>query len=490
MNIDKTKIKTDLSKILIKSLTEGLEFLKSKEDEIEMKKKMFSFSSWDSYKFGTIKYFDSGIVNYDDFGGKFKYQSVINLKEDISLLPSWSEYHNYIRDSQFFKEYYDFSEFGNIPEESKEFALSLYTTLAIQDLLDSYIYLNKRELTVNTELLSKLINEYLHRIFIESVSYNIWIPIIFTKFNCDLFELSETISIRKIPDEFQIARNVYIDDFSKSRIYKLIIAGCTHAIVIESFESQNLTSNSLYNDFLNVVSSKEFRKKIDKLICSINISSSEQIFYHQFFAHSESCIIGRYVDIESVKTVYIEDELPDILTNYGWLRIPRLIEVVELEDAKMLFKSIESSNNLKLEFATRKLISSSLRKKSEDTLLDLTMGLESILSNDSKSEITYRLSLRGGFICKLFQMDDFTPSQVRDALKKIYDYRSAIVHGAKESEKSQKSIIKLNEQSFDCNYIALKILRHCLKFLIDNPKYLDLRRLEDEILNNEAKELH
>jgi hypothetical protein len=471
------------SEILIRALKEGLNLLSDREEEIERIRKMFYLSSSDYYKFGTIGKFDSGVVRYNSHGGKFKYQSVIDLKDDLSKVPSWVDYHELIKEDEFFKEYYDLSEFGNIPEESKDFTLSLFTKIAIQRLLDSYIYLNERNLTINDTLIDKIVTEHLSRIFADSISFNIWVPIIFTDFECDYFEFSDKVSIRRITNDFQIARNAYVDDFRNSQVNKLLIQGCSHAIVLKGFKSNNQVSNSLHQDFLNAIETKEFKNTLKNLTGAINIISKEQLFYHQVFSHSESGLMGRYAEIESVNTTYIDEEIPEYLSDYGWLRTPKSISTIELENSKLIFKSVNSNKNSKIEFATRKLISASLRNKNEDALLDATIGLESILSNDSKSEITYRLSMRGGFVCKLHQLDEFTPSQIRDFLKKIYAYRSAIVHGAKELDKLKKSKIEIDGSSIHCNYLALKILRHALKFFIDNPEFLDLKKLENKILN-------
>lgn len=483
MDKESIKIRTSAAEILTRALIEGIGLLQKKEDEIERKRKMFLFSSFDYYKFGEIGQFDSGVIKYDSHGGKFKYQSVIDLKEDINQLTSWTEYHNFIKENKFFKSYYDLSEFGNIPEESKEFTLNFFTKIAIQGILDSYIYLNERRMSVNKSLIDQLVVEHLDRIFVETIDFNIWIPIIFTNFDCDRYDFSNRISIRKIPTEFQIARNAYVDDFRNSQVNKLLIQGCSHALVIKGFKSKNLIANSFHQDFVKAVEAEDFKKTLETLMGAINIASKEQIFYYQVFAHSESCLIGRYADIESVNTIYIDEEIPEYLSDYGWLRTPKLISINELDNAKLLFNSISSSKNSKIEFATRKLISASYRNKSEDALLDATIGLESILSNDSKAEITYRLSMRGGFVCRLNQLGDFTPSQIRDCLKRIYAYRSAIVHGAKESDKSKKSLIEINGKSFHCNFFALEILRHSLKFFIDNPQFMDLKELENRILN-------
>ncbi len=480
--LNKTQIRIELVRLLQTAIEEGIHFLNTKEDEIENKKKYF-YSDWDSYRFGTIGSFDSGVVRYDS-GRKFKYENAINHIEDIQSLPSWDNYHKYVRDTEGINNYYDVSDYDTSTPEKRDFHLSIYTIYGVKGLLGSYIHMNERKIEVNENLINNLVKEYVDRILTETIDYDIWIPIIYTSFENDFCEISERISIEKIPDKFQIARNAYVDDFKRSGASKLLIEGCSHAFVIKGYNSINKTSDSFYSDFNSKISSKEFRDTVDKLVGVINIICGEQIFYHQIFANSTSCVLNRYADIEGVSTTYIDEELPDNITDYGWLRRPRLINNEELNAVKLLFQAMKSSTDLKLSFAIRKLISASFRNNSEDALLDSTIGLESILSNDSKSEIVYRLSIRGALVCKLSQLGEFNPSQIRDFLKKIYDYRSAIVHGGKESDKKKKSIIKLDEIDYNCNYFSLMILRHCLKFFIDNPKYVDLKELENEVLNN------
>lgn len=65
-----------------------------------------------------------------------------------------------------------------------------------------------------------------------------------------------------------------------------------------------------------------------------------------------------------------------------------------------------------------------------DQLVDLTIGLESLLSGDGDTnEMRFRISQRSSLY--LYHINHYCPIQVQQLVKKMYDIRSKIVHGSK-----------------------------------------------------------
>jgi hypothetical protein len=107
-----------------------------------------------------------------------------------------------------------------------------------------------------------------------------------------------------------------------------------------------------------------------------------------------------------------------------------------------------------------------LRRESEtDRLVDLCIGIEAFL-NDSPGETTYKVSMRLAAILATEGMTD--TSFTFSAMKKIYAYRSAIVHGS-SGKKKVASTIPVGEHEVPLVTLAEEFLRKLIAaFLGDN----------------------
>ncbi len=172
---------------------------------------------------------------------------------------------------------------------------------------------------------------------------------------------------------------------------------------------------------------------------------------------------------------------PDHLENFGWLRTPPKLTEPACKEVGQLFRNLV--NLPKLSLAAKRLNAAFLRRDEEDSILDVTIALESLLVSDSKSEITHRLAMRVAALCKLEPFEDYTPEKVFWACKRIYDFRSAVAHGGKHVEKSR--IIKVAEQKeLRAVRLGIDLLRHIVRSLCKRPEYLQAEKLDNFLLSN------
>ena len=127
-----------------------------------------------------------------------------------------------------------------------------------------------------------------------------------------------------------------------------------------------------------------------------------------------------------------------------------------------------------------------LRNEQDDMAIDATIGLEALLSGGAKTEITYTLSNRIGVVFSKNNDTVYKTSECRDIMKKIYSYRSTVVHGGKMKEKNK--YIDINGEKREIEKIAVDFLRQTLFFVLNNPKYLDAQKfdcfIDESVANN------
>lgn len=105
------------------------------------------------------------------------------------------------------------------------------------------------------------------------------------------------------------------------------------------------------------------------------------------------------------------------------------------------------TKNKALKIATNRFLLSTQKYDNEDQLIDLMIAFEAIfLDVSEKGELSYKLALRSSYLLK----NDFRSLDVFDFMKKAYNLRSSIVHGAnfkgneikfKEKKLDSKSVV-------------------------------------------------
>lgn len=100
-------------------------------------------------------------------------------------------------------------------------------------------------------------------------------------------------------------------------------------------------------------------------------------------------------------------------------------------------RSIMESKSHFLRLPARRLLDGGLRKEQSDAILDYSIGLESLLTNETSSELSYRLALRGATI---LSWNGRNKKEYYENLIKFYKIRSSIVHGSYISEKRKKEL--------------------------------------------------
>ncbi|ELN5458123.1 hypothetical protein RZ418_004137, partial [Salmonella enterica] len=122
-----------------------------------------------------------------------------------------------------------------------------------------------------------------------------------------------------------------------------------------------------------------------------------------------------------------------------------------------------------------------VRDSEEDSVLDATIALEALLSDDGNQEMTHKLAMRVGALANLDRNFGKSPQQAFKDIKSIYAYRSAIVHGSKTLDK--KRVIKIDDNKETTTHsLSVEYVRFVLKTLLENPQYRDPRVIDSELL--------
>jgi hypothetical protein len=298
-------------------------------------------------------------------------------------------------------------------------------------------------------------------------------------------KISDSIKVVELSKEMQISRQLNIENILKFQgEKKLLISGCSHALVFTNWKfTGELRAGSLYNTLDKIFNNKLYKTQLDSLIGAIRVITGIDIGYYQIFANPKGWVRHWKANYIKLITAY-DKKYPVDYEDFKWLENPYSITKKEPFSIKKTFKLIQSNKSKKVKFAISKLNSIVTRKNNEDIVFDVTVALESMLSNDSHSEITYRLSTRGAYISSIDCYKKYKPSDIKLLLNKLYNYRSGVAHGKSKEALLKINSVEINNEKIDLLQFSIEFLRFTISFFLNYSKLNDLKELDKHYLDN------
>lgn len=355
-------------------------------------------------------------------------------------------------------------------------------------IVERYLYSIKATENAPDDLVDKIIpfiEEFLNRYIRKKLYIDIYVPICLVTFDDDVIKLSDNIEIVRMSEEVQKARQ-------KACQYEAVdenwVAACaTHMIVIHNYQfdnTKNLSINSAtanYNAYPIQI--------IDNIMAALRVVTNYPVGYCQILSLPLGWIDNYFADLiplYGAKTHFVNaNEIKK-----GWLFIPvNKISVEQVEKIKKIYgviHELESDSKVgNLLFALKRFNRCLLRNEVDDMAIDATIGLEALLSGGTKGEITYTISNRIPIVFLYEKNEKYFTTNCRSIMKKIYNYRSKVVHGATIKEKDK--YFEINGDKYEIEKIAVDFLRHTLLFVLDNKEFLDAQKFDEYIDGNISK---
>lgn len=395
--------------------------------------------------------------------------SEINLDEIIE----YNNCCNYLSTHKEFKTSL-YPENPDAPKSVKSL-IDFYIKQTPKDILERYFLLNKVE-QENEKLLSEIYLEFEEYIYCENLYFDIGIPILFINCIEEYFEINENIIVRKISDDNHKAR-FNVKSYSPA-ILDPIISSATHELVFKNYfikKQHNFGYTNLDYESAYPVDKFEMFFNALKLVTNENSGFAQILVYPHNWADSFN------MDLPRIKGISLK-KYPNYFDDFYWNTesLPE-INKSDLEEISNIYLKLLKNENNKIHISNKRLRYSYLRDNEEDSILDIIIALETLLSDNNKGELTYKLSMRISRLLN-FHNDKYDTLETFNIMKKIYDYRSAVVHGSSKVNSKKEIKIEKDKKSIKTISIANDYLREVLKILITHPKYLDPTEIDKLIL--------
>ena len=346
----------------------------------------------------------------------------------------------------------------------------------IKDSLERYIHtFNSFEFEEQKALIA--IKPILAYIFDEKLCIDIHIPILFLDFPFDEYQIADGIYIEKISKENHLSR--YKVKSYNTSAHESVIYCSTHALVLKDWYVPN--TERMW-DFNILSKSRAYPLDlINNFFGALRIWCSEDTGYAQVYAVAKEWAAHSTTNLPYVQGVTVRS-YPGWFEDYYW-NIEQIPVVTEDTTSRIMksFNQIASAKENSIALSLKRLNRCLIRDDEEDAVLDATIALEALLSDDGNQEMTHKLAMRMGALSRLDETLDRTPEQAFQDVKGIYGYRSAIVHGSKNLDK--KRIIKIDEnKNTTAHLLAIDYVKMVLRVLLENDKYRDPKQIDSQLL--------
>lgn len=425
--------------------------------------------------------FDNGMPHFSfSLGlgdGPLDYSSLRNYGSDPESFPWYREFRDFCHAHDRIRTFYSMS--GGVPSPDPDDFFSVRVAILLGNFIDAYIHRNK-EFEYTAGKSQELYLGWERLLHLKELPLMLVVPLLFLNCEFEEVKLSPRISIAKLSESHNLARMASGSlRYTTSNTQRIVIGAATHALICEGWHIENqATLTELQNVLTNRLAFD--LGQIENFFCSLRLAGPCQVGYGQVITAPVGWSFEPRGDLPSWLQFSIK-RYPERFEDYYWLSSDISKMTREKSDlVREIFLAMEESRRKEFILARDRINFAALRDHEADAVIDATIALESLLTGDSKQEMTYKLAVRLAALSRLAKFSK-RPARVFQEIKKLYDYRSAIVHGSTSAEKKRE--IKLtDDQPISAVVAAEEYAKLAMRTLLQHPKYLDPQLIDTELL--------
>lgn len=421
------------------------------------------------------------------FGDDEYYSGYCKLAKDLA---GWQEFIAFMKASPDFSDYYDphevlgISRSANLNADTFSTHVEIWILDSISHIICRMIHLSNK-FDFDLTLFNKVYREWETAALSRNLNFSVIIPILMVTFEEDAQPLNEDITIAKIPDKFFLAMNLHNNQESSS--FKSIKNKCTHAIVWKDLSFPDLPLHQTRSAMYNRSSFISLLKSIDLFFAALRSLFDIETGYCELLCKADGWGDRWVADLPDTNAIAIRS-YPSILEGYQIKERSLSLSRKDVDAIAEIWKSLESSTHNSLAVATKRLNLAYLRNTEEDSIIDIVIGLETLLVQDSgQGEISHKLASRMAILVKLFPFELYSPRKVFSICKKLYAYRSKVAHGDSKAEKHSRFLLTPQTEPIPMIKIGLTFLRYSIRIIALNPKYLTCTEIDFALNQPEAQ---
>ena len=437
-----------------------------------------------NYRESGLPWFSEGMGILGDTPVEFDYPFRALGDDRVPYPHSWEDVWQAVNEDSRLRVFFDVDKFPPLPASPYPSpAKSIFET-RLSKLIDHYIHVTKLRRFRKSKFLP-IFRRWAAGCYPEKVPVQFIIPILLLDFDVgDAFELTSSVRIERMSHNLQQSRAPQEDDYVS--VNRRILGAATHALVLSGWELPNSSLWDRAQVPSDVGALQPVLPHIERFFAALRIVTGFDTGYGQIITQPDGWSDQWSAHLENVFVLQLQ-EYPERIQR-EWQRSARLtVDAAMCERISRVYVGLERGGSNRLAIAARRLNAAYLRRVEEDSIIDVCAALEALFVGDEKNEVTHKLATRLGALWMLSPGGQLSPYQAFAATKRLYDYRSAVVHGSRKAEK--KRLIKPRPgTAIEAVTLGLELLRHAVEVTAAKPDLLADGAL-DGLLLGEAVDL-
>ncbi|WP_214722007.1 HEPN domain-containing protein [Exiguobacterium sp. s192] len=451
------------------------------------KNKLKVYSSTPYYfNYPTVKYWRNGMPNFSttflsEGSSPVRYEEFLKSQNEknpsivLEELINYKEVFSNLYENENYRMVYSYPDEEN-EEKSDLDLLEIAVNNHIKGLISRSLHHWGEEVELTKENFLEIYLPFENSIYLEKLPVSFYVPILFLNFDFDLFRIDKNLSIVKLDEKMQLSRNG-INSFIEN-INEVLLSCATHALVIDGYNLKN--GNRFENSRILNEPNAYPLETINNFFNALRMVIDHPTGYAQVITKPIDWTYSYRADLINLSGFSIS-AFPHEFKDYYWLKpsIPS-ISTEELRSIDAIYNGLEEKENKKIQLACKRLESCYLRKDERDIIIDAVIGLESLLSDSEKGEITHKLSMRIAFLLQLSSLNQ-SKLEIFSNMKHIYSFRSLIVHGDLKWEKKRKIELESLGSILTAD-LAVMYLKECIVVILQNKEYTDAKMIDMKMI--------
>jgi hypothetical protein len=297
-----------------------------------------------------------------------------------------------------------------------------------------------------------------------------------TNFEMDHFPLTETTYIARMPKRLQLAR-ARMSTLGSGAV-RMVVGAATHAFVSKGWNLEVDNTDDVHGSLSR--SSSNVLDATDSFFSALRVVTGISTGYAQILWVPRRWALEYFCDLPPVYGTTLR-RYPSEYDNYGWVGPGATVTAEHLNEVRRIYRAIVSSQSEAIRLALSRLNGCLTRTDAADAILDGTIGLELLLGDDQNQSLSYKLRLRAAALAVLHADPAYSAADVASKVKRLYEARSAIVHGRRK-KRSKKASEPTDTSNAKERLIASDLLRFVLNVLLTHPEYQDPAKIDEGLL--------
>jgi hypothetical protein len=307
------------------------------------------------------------------------------------------------------------------------------------------------------------------------LAVEVWVPIALTGFEEEA-DIASGVRLKAIPEPLQLMR--VPSSIFGGAAHECVVDAATHALVLEGYEIDN--ENLWLSRDISAV--RDPPAPVLKFFSALRLATGIETGWAQIFLRPLGWARDFTANLPPVASAGVARRYPPWWDDRGWLTERPAVSSAQLAEVIDLYARMESIS-AKMQLSLRRLDSAMLREDRDDAVVDILVGLEAALGDRSPTEMTHKLSMR---VAALAALDaNRVAALTFTQMKKIYSYRSAIVHGG---NRPASTLPEADGTEVDLLARATDLLREVLLVLLHEPRWREPAAIDSELLLGEPAE--